>query len=447
VKNVCIIGGGISGLCAAYRLKKQGAQVTLVEKNSEVGGNIKSEKVDGFLIEHGPNTALATPELYQLIKELGLVADVATANGSAKKRYIVKNGTLALLPAGIKEFVTNRTFSVAAKLRVLREPFVTSKAPTDESISEFFTRRFGSEIVDYAVDPFISGIFAGDPARLSINHAFSRVFELEKTHGSIIRGALFGRKGKKPATPKEFKGSISFKNGMQTIVNRLERELGSSVQTSIEVVSLAKTPDGKFKVESTSKRLDKEVFDSVVLCTPAYVTAKIIEGLDEELAHRLYEIYYPPIAVVFTPFRCRDVKFDLDGFGVLLPSREKRQILGCLWTSSVFKNRAPDGFHLLTTFIGGVRDADSAMKTENAIAKIAIDELMSLLGITGEPVFTRVKKWPRAIPQYSIGYEKVLAAIENFKISNPGILFCSNYYKGISVGDCVKNGLAVAAEI
>src|SRR5215213_10302188 len=253
-KSVCIIGGGISGLCAAYRLKKQGVEVVLLEKNPTVGGNIKTENFEGFLIEHGPNSTLASEHLFELISELGLTFEIACANRSAKKRYILKNGKLQALPMKIVSLIGNKSFSARAKLRLLKEPFIKSKATTDESISEFFARRLGREIVDYAVDPFISGIFAGNPESLSLKSAFPKLFELEKNYGSLLKGAIFSPKEKKSKVPKNASRTISFKNGMQTLTDKLFDNLGESVRLKTEVFEIKRAENAKFNLLTNDEK-------------------------------------------------------------------------------------------------------------------------------------------------------------------------------------------------
>jgi oxygen-dependent protoporphyrinogen oxidase len=446
-KKACIIGGGISGLCAAYRLKKQGVDVTLLEKNNSVGGNIKTEKIDDFLIEYGPNSTLVSEHLFELISELNLTSEIAYANSTAKKRYILKNNILQALPMKIISLVGNKSFSAKAKLRLLKEPFIKSKAATDESISEFFSRRLGREIVDYAVDPFISGIFAGNPDNLSIKSAFPKLFELEKNHGSLLKGAIFSPKEKKSRVPKTASRTISFKNGMQTLTDKLAENLGESVRLNVDVFEITKTENGEYNLCTNDEKINNEAFDSVVISTPSFIAAHLIKNFDVELSEQLTNIYHPPIAVVLTAFKKENIKFDLDGFGFLIPKVEQRKILGSLWNSVIFENRAPADFHLLTTFIGGARNAELADNSEEDLIKIALEELNSILGLNGEPIFTRVKKWEKAIPQYNIGYEKITESIENFQIQNAGIFFCSNFYRGISVSDCIKNSALAAEEI
>jgi protoporphyrinogen/coproporphyrinogen III oxidase len=446
-KRVCIIGGGISGLCAAYRLKRQGVEVVMLEKNSTVGGNIKTENFEGFLIEHGPNSTLAGEHLFELISELGLTSEIAYANRRAKKRYILKNSKLQALPSKIVSLIGSKSFSVKAKLRLLKEPFIKSKAADDESISDFFARRLGREIVDYAVDPFVSGIFAGNPDNLSLKSAFPKLFELEKNYGSLLKGAIFSPKEKKSKLAKNASRTISFKNGMQTLTDKLFDNLGENVRLKTEAFEIKRAENGKYNLLTNDEKTNAEIFDSIVISTPSQVAVNLIKNSDVELSEQLTGIYHPPVAVVFTAFKKENIKFDLDGFGFLIPKLERRKILGSLWNSVIFENRAPDGFHLLTTFIGGARNAEIAESDEDALIKITLEELNSILGTSGAPVFARVKKWEKAIPQYDIGYEKIVDSIEDFKKRNAGIFFCSNFYRGISVSDCIKNSRLAAAEV
>lgn len=447
MKKVCVIGGGISGLCTAFRLKKKGVEVWLIEQNRLCGGNIQTEKTDDFLIEWGPNSTIVSALLFELISQLGLSAEVAQADETAKKRYILKNGRLRALPLKIIDIISSDIFSKGAKLRLLREPFIKEKSPEDESVAEFFERRFGREVVDFAVNPFVSGIFAGSPERLSIKSAFPHIFQMEKGYGSILKAFLFGKK-EKPGefVPKRMSRTVSFKNGMQTLTDKLAENLADELKTETEVVQL-KTENGKWKIKTDSGNLDGELFDALVLATPSFVAAKLIENLDGKLARQLGEIYHPPLAVIVSAFHKKDINFDLDGFGFLIPQVEGRKILGSLWSSVIFENRAPKDVHLLTTFIGGTRNADLFDKSDKELFDIAFAELDEILGVRGKPIFQQLKRWQRAIPQYNIGYEKITDSIEKFKNIHAGFFFCSNFYRGISVSDCIKSSVLTADEV
>src|SRR6476620_1140483 len=258
-KRVCVIGGGISGLCVAYQLQKSGVDVTLFEKGTKVGGNITTEIRDGFLFEHGPNSALASRQLLGLVDELGLTGEIAQTNPNSKKRYIVRDGRLVALPSGIGDFVRGKAFSGKAKLRLLKEPLVRGGSSPDESVASFFERRLGKEVVDYAVDPFISGIYAGDPSQLSVRHAFPKLYDLEKNFGSLLKGALFSKKDKTSRLPKGTPRTLTFKRGMQALSEALAERLGASVRLETGVIDIRKTSDGRYSVLTGS---GEETFDA-----------------------------------------------------------------------------------------------------------------------------------------------------------------------------------------
>lgn len=437
MKKIGIIGGGISGLVAAFLLKEKNFDVTLFEKSAAVGGNIQTRLEDGFLYELGPNSLLKSPRLVDLIHLLGLEKEVLAANSSAKKRYVLRDGKLKALPMSVWKMATGDFLSFRAKIRLLKEPFVRSKSHENEAVAEFFTRRLGSEIVTRAADPFIAGIYAGKPENLSIKAAFPRLYELEKNYGSLLVGAFLSKTEK---TPKDFPRTFSFKNGVQTLTDTLAAKLGESVKTETEVSKIEKLADGKFSIETAKKTQD---FDAVIIATPAESAANLTGHFDENLSRLLREIYYPPVAMVFFGVKKNALAKTLDGFGFLIPGSEKRKILGTVFNSAVFPTRAPDGFHLLTTFVGGARDAEIYEKTDDELFQIVESELKEILGLKNAPVFRQIKRWRKAIPQYNVGYDKIETAIEYFEQANEGIFFCSNFYKGISVGDCVKNAYKI----
>src|SRR5688572_14502904 len=438
--KAAVIGGGISGLVTAYRLKKLGVDVTLYEADSRVGGIIGTDVRDGFVLEHGPNSLLASRPLLDLVEDLGLAGEVLMPRADGKTRFIVKDGRLTPLPSSVIGFITSRAFSTRAKIDVLKELFVGSKAASDESVSGFFERRFGKEITDFALDPFISGIYAGDPKRLSIKYAFPRIFHYERKHGSVIKGALLTRKPRSERLPKGFPRSFAFRRGMVMLIDALLTALGSAVRTGVHVDRVTRS-GAQYVIELGGEFAS---FDAVVISTPADASSKILGEMNSELAEALKSIYYPPIAVVYTGFRTEHVRNSPGGFGFLVPAAEQRKILGSVFTSSVFEGRAPEGFQLFTTFIGGSRNADLVALPDAELVDTAVTELTELLGINGGPVFTAIKKWERSIPQYNTGYEIAPAAIDALTRAHPGIFVCSNFYRGISVGDCVKNAAETA---
>jgi protoporphyrinogen/coproporphyrinogen III oxidase len=441
MKRICVVGGGISGLTAAFLLKNKGFEIALFDKNAAVGGNIQTVERDGYTIEQGPNSLIKSPRLVDLIKSLRLESEVTAAKLKAKNRYVLQNGRLHVLPMSVWEMVTSDFFSFGAKMRLLREPLVKSKSTEGETVAEFFTRRLGSKIVEKAADPFIAGIFAGKPENLSIKSAFPRLYELEKNYGSLLVGAFLSKSEK---ADKDFPRTFSFVKGVQALTDKLGEVLGASVRTKTKVKLIEKTADGKFVVETT---VGTSVFDAVIVSTPAEFAANLLENLDADLSRKLREIYYPPVVMVFFGVKKESLEKDLDGFGFLIPSSERRKILGTVWNSAVFTDRAPEGFHLLTTFVGGSRDAEIYEQSDEELYATVYAELKEILGLSEPPVFRHIKRWRKAIPQYNVGYDKIETTIENFEAANKGIFFCSNFYKGISVNDCVKNAFQTAAEI
>lgn len=441
MQKICIIGGGISGLAAAFLLKKKGFEVTLFEKSERVGGNIQTAKIDGFLIEYAPNSLLKSPRLVDLIRELKLEGQVLAANPFNKKRYVLREDKLRSLPMSIVKMATSDYFSLKARFRLLKEPFVRTKSHKDESVAEFFERRLGREIVERAADPFIAGIYAGNPENLSVKSAFARLFELEEKYGSLFIGSLLSKTEK---ADKDFPRIFSFENGVQALTNKLAENLGESVKTTTEVTQIEKKSDEKWLVKTDS---GEAVFDALIISTPAGTAARLVENVDANLSKQLKNIFYPPVAMVYFGIKKEYVKQNLDGFGFLIPSSEKRKILGTIWNSSVFENRSPAGFHLLTNFVGGARNAELFEKSDEELFEIVYEELKDILGLQKKPEFIHIKRWRKAIPQYVLDYEQTAKSIASFENEHENIYFCSNFYKGISVGDCVKNAYKIAEEI
>jgi oxygen-dependent protoporphyrinogen oxidase len=441
MKKVCIVGGGIAGLVAAFLLRQKGFEVPLFEKSNRVGGNIQTVKIDDYTIEYAANSLLKSPRLVDLIHTLNLESEVMAANAANKKRYVLQRGTLKSLPMALAKMVADDFFSWRAKLRLLKEPFVKSKSPENESVADFFERRLGREIVERAADPFIAGIYAGNPENLSVKSAFPRLYELERDYGSLLVGSL---RSKTEKADKNFPRTFSFRNGVQTLTDKLAEGLGETVRTNTEVERIEKTTTGKWLVKTN---FGESIFDAFVISTPAEAAAKLIEDMDADLSQQLRKIYYPPVAMVFFGVKKENIARNLDGFGFLVPGSERRNILGTIWNSAVFANRAPAGYELLTTFVGGARNAELFEKSDDELYAIVYEELKSILGLREKPDFTHLKRWRKAIPQYNLGYELIENGIKVFENKNKGIFFCSNFYRGISVGDSVKNAYRTADEI
>ncbi len=457
--DVVVIGGGVSGLCVAYWLHKQGINVTVLEKDREVGGTMKTVHEDGFLVETGPNSALETTPLFkEIITDCALQDEFIYANPTSNNRYILKNGTLLRLPLGPGSFLTTDLFSTKAKLRLLKEPFV-GRGKKEESIAEFVERRLGREFLEYAIDPFVAGIFAGRPEALSVRAAFPRLYALEEKYGGLIKGMIMGSKERKASSEKakDRAETFSFKNGMQVLPAALARRLGTRIITGATVTSFAPTQGAHTTDEAGRSRYtvsyvrdgseETALARSVVFSVPAAAATMLLRPISPSTANVLASIYYPPVASIFAAFRRSDVGGPIDGFGFLVPSREQRQILGSLWSSSLFPGRAPDDIVAFTTFVGGGRQPDLENRDEKELCDLALTELKNIMQITGNNVYLRVTRWQKAIPQYELGHLANVEALERCEQRFPGLYFCSNFKGGISVGDCVKSSRDTAHRI
>lgn len=441
-KKVLIIGAGISGLSTAFWLKKNGVDVKLLEKNSFTGGSIRTEKINEYIIEHGPNSALeTTPLIDKLINDVGISDQKIYANDNAKKRYILKNGKLLPLPMGPFSFLRTKLFSVSAKLRLFKEPFINSKSHTHETIAEFTERRLGKEFLDYAINPFVAGVFAGNPRDLNVKTAFPKLYELEQNYGSLIGGSFKSRRKRKKRseTSKQSAKTFSFLNGMNELTSAISKHLKYDILTKVEVSDINKLNNKllvNYRIDNETK---EEVFNSVVISAPAYAASKLIQNFAPDVSNILSDIYYPPVNVIITSFKREQFDIIPDGFGYLVPEKENSKILGSLWNTVIFPNRAPKDEFVLTNFIGGSRNADLTGLNDDELLKITLSELNKSMGVKGQPVFSKIIRWRKAIPQYRKNYSDVFDSIDKFQNDNPGLFICNNYYRGISVGDCIKS--------
>ncbi|HET7153293.1 MAG TPA: protoporphyrinogen oxidase [Candidatus Kapabacteria bacterium] len=449
--DVVVIGGGISGLAAAYFQKKKDRSVLLLEKATRIGGSIHTEQTNDFLFEYGPNsTTLSNPAIKELISELNLDSKVLFPGANGKKRFILKNGKLAALPISPVDFLFGDFFSVMTKLRIADEPLLPRGKKNDESVAAFFTRRFGKNITDTVVRPFVSGIYAGDADQLSARSTFPSLFETEREYGSIIGGQikkmLFGKK-KARSSGSGFGKLFSFDQGLHVLTDALATTLGESVHTGAEILALSKSNDG-WQVEwRQNGAVNQTTCHSVIISTPAYVTAQLVHALSPELADKLNSVQYAPIGVVHTAYKRSSVSHPLDGFGFLVPPKENRKILGCIFSSSLFPNRAPKDNALLTTFVGGATQKEILSGTQEEILRSTNGELQSILGISGEPVFSQLTIIPRAIPQYNLGHHTIIEAVDSFEKEHPNLFFCNNFRGGVSIANCVQAAKKLAETI
>jgi protoporphyrinogen/coproporphyrinogen III oxidase len=459
--DVIVIGEGITGLGIAYWLKKRNISVNVLAKDSEVGGSMKSIQDQGFLYETGANTALETTPLFkELVSELKLESEFCYANPEGKNRYILRKGILHSMPLGPGSFFSTKLFSPAAKFRVMKEPFI-GRAEKEESIAEFVERRLGREFLDYAIDPFVAGVFAGKPEQLSVRSAFPKLYALEEKYGGLVKGMIKGAQERKQRAEKakDRAETFSFAGGMQVLPRAIGNALGEAILLDAKVTGIRNLTTARDEVstEPDARRYLVEYLhhgkkeemesDHVIFAIPAHDASPVIKLLSKETAQVLSSIYYSPVISIFLGVKREDIGHTLDGFGFLLPSKEKRQILGCLWNSCLFGNRAPSGMVALNAFVGGARQPELTLLSDVQIIQTTLDELKSIMQFSGKPVYLNITRWQKSIPQYELGYQQKMDVLAQFEQSNPGLVLAGNYRGGISVGDCVKNAHDLAEEI
>ena len=433
-------------MVCAYSLQKAGIELQLVEASSRPGGVINSVSRDGFLLELGPQSFSGTAALRQLCIELGISDQLLEAPPRAP-RYVLVDGKLQPVPMSPPAFLTSSLINGSTKWALLRDIFGKSVPPDhDESVAAFVRRKFSPQLLDRLVGPFVSGVYAGDPERLSIRSAFPQLHEAEKAAGSIVRGMMRPAKAKKG--PRERPTLNTFREGNETLVRALADKLGPSLRTGLRVTGLSRQSDGSFELRFEGRGPEEPVSTkSLIFATPTDVTGKLLAQLDPSFESLLSPIEYAAVAVVSLGYRKSDVGHSLDGFGFLVPRSTGLRVLGTVWNSSLFPGRAPEGHALLTSFVGGATDPAASKLHQQELSTLVHREISPLLSVKRDPVFSNVTIWPRALPQYNLGHGDRLSAISQRLSNFKGIKLVGNYLRGPAIGSCVEQALAVAEEI
>ncbi len=449
MKSVAIIGAGITGLTAAFYLKRAGLAVTVFEAGNRAGGVIQSICKDGFLAEFGPNTILETsPKIKQLITDAGLESRKLATDSKAEARYVVRYGCPIEMPASVPGFFTTELFSWKAKLAMLREPFIQPRRDgVEESIGQFVVRRFNQEFLDHAIDALVAGIYAGDPNKLSLPHAFPKLKAQEDNYGSMIKGQMFGGRDRKKSgeVAKDRAPKFSFDEGLQVLPDTLTTQLGDSLKLNTPVMKLTQIAEG-WRVATAQ---GEQEFGAVIYCGTAYKLAELgIEAAQQRRPTEAFsEISYPPVSAVVLGFRREDVTHSCGGFGMLIPKIEGFKILGTIFSSALFPNRAPAGHITLTSYIGGARYPELGLLPPEQLAEATMADLRVLLGVKGQPVFAHTKTWPKAIPQYNVGYGKYRDLLNELEDQTPNLFFAGHYRDGVSLGDSIVSGVNIAERV
>jgi oxygen-dependent protoporphyrinogen oxidase len=454
--RVVIVGGGISGLALAYRLEQRApnAEVIVLEERTRLGGTLGTERRDGFQIEIGPNGFLDNkPFALALCRELGLGEQLLAASDAARRnRYLLVDGRLRLLPNSLSSFLTSDVLSWQTRFLLLAERYrPRRRGYGDESIDAFVRRRVGREMAETLADAFVTGIYAGDPKLLSIQAAFPRLVELEREHGSVLRGmARSARRRRAEAAecgePSPSSGRMwSFREGLTLLIDTLRSRLRFPPLTGVTVRTARRLESNGWRVQSEGR--DGWDAEAVVLACPAPQQAEILADEDADLAAAIDGIPYNRVAVVALGYRAADVPGSLDGFGYLSPQRQRRDVLGVQWCSSIFPERAPPGMVLLRAMCGGWNRPEMLNWDDERLLAAVRDELRQTMRIQTAPVFHHIIRWRRAIPQYHLGHLERVAWIERRLARHPGLFLGGNAYRGVALNDCVKRAGLLAEQV
>lgn len=454
-KRVVIVGGGIAGLAAAYRLRQTApdVQVVLIESENRLGGKIVTERVDGFVIEGGPDTFLSyKPRGVGLCRELGLEDRLHGTNEKIRRTYVMRRGKLYELPEGLTGLIPSRfgpmaktgLISPLGKLRMGLDFFIPPRpGDGDETLASFVERRLGRELYDRLIEPLLSGIYAGDGEQLSLSATFPQLRQIELEHGCLIKGMLATRRnslssnGRKPDS-KIRSAFLTPTTGLAEIVEVLEAKLAAvEIRLWARVTHVEANASGYVVALAGGTPLHA---DAVVLATPAFVTADLVSGLDTQLRNTLKSIPYASTATVSVAYPLSDIPRPLDGYGYIVPRAEGRSILACTWTSTKFPHRAPEGYGLIRAFIGRAGQEDILDRSDDELLTLVRDELRAVLGITAPPMLHRIFRWPKTMPQYTLGHLDRLRGIEQRLAHHPGLFVAGNGYRGIGIPDCIASG-------
>ena len=447
--KITIIGAGLTGLTTGFYLKNAGFNVTILERTNHIGGVIQSVKKNGFLYEKGPNTGVVgNVELVTLFKDLEGIIEPIIANPDSKKRLILKNKHWHALPSGVLSAIKTPLFTWYDKFRILGEPFRKKGTNPDETLADLVRRRMGNSFLKYAIDPFISGIYAGDPETLIPRLALPKLYNLEQNYGSFIKGAI--KKAKEPKTDLEKQVSkevFSIKGGLQKLTDALAHKIGGeNILLNIDITQIEKVGN-QFSIKyNISDKIEQLKSDIVISTIGANEFTKFCPFINQNQIQILTNIRYAKITQVAVGYN-EWKGIPINAFGGLVPSSEKRNVLGVLFPSSIFKNRAPEGGALLSFFMGGIKKPELFDLNDEEVLAIVTNELKELLNTDQKPDFVDIFRYPMAIPQYEISSDKRFKVIDEIQNDFNGLILAGNIRNGIGMSDRVKQGYDIAQSI
>jgi len=462
-KRVVIVGGGITGLAAARYLRQHsaGVAVTLIESDDRLGGKISTQRVDGFVIEGGPDSFLSyKPRGIGLCRELGLESRLHGTSGKVRRTYIMHGRKLYQLPEGLTGLIPSRfgpmlktpLVSPLGKLRMGLDYFIPPRTTDeDESLAAFVSRRLGREVYERMIEPLMSGIYAGDGNRLSLAATFPNLRKAELEYGGLIKSMLAARSKPAPQASaqvtKRWPAFVTLESGLAEMVERIEAVLDEvDIRLQTRVTSVMRQ-SGQWGYQVAIEGEEPMTADAVILATPAFVTADLVDAIDSEAADALRHIPYVSTATVSVVYPMSQVPVPLDAHGYIVPRSEGRPVLACTWTSTKFPHRAPEGFALIRAFIGRAGQEDVLNRSDNELIQLVQDELRSVLGITAPPYMHFVFRWPMAMPQYTLGHLERVSTIKRCSETLPGLFFAGAAYHGIGIPDCIASGEKAATQV
>ena len=422
-----ILGAGISGLTLGHYLNKSDKDFLIFESSKYIGGNISTKNKKGFICENGPNTVLINNKSVQdLISDLKIKNDIIYPNDNNKKRFLISKGKLIEIPQSFAQFIMSNILSLTAKIRIFFEIFI-KKSDSDLSVYDFFSRRFGKEFHDILIEPFLTGVYAGNTRKMSIKYVLKKIWEAEQNYGSVILG--FMKRESRNISPKSF----NFKNGLSDLTNALQHKIKDKIRFTSKITSISKIGN---LYEITVNNDIKYRCSKLISTIPAYALSEII--FDKKLSQNLKKIYYCPIYVLHLGIEKQKIKDDISGFGVLTKPSDNKSFLGIIFNSRIFPHVAPSEKDLMTVMVGGTRQEELLKTDKDLLFNKIISDIRKLISYDGQIIMKHDFLWEKGIPQYGLEHDYITNEIKNFEDKNKDLHILGNYVNGISVSDCIE---------